>query len=892
MSESNIIRDSHITTGDYSPVTIHQYAGARGAYRPPVMKPPRAEHFTGRQAELEWLLEKLQPGCAVTICGAGGMGKTALVAEALWRLAPGNEPPQRFPDGIFYHTFYHQPQAATALEALALAFGETPQPSPQAAARRALAGRQALLFLDGTEACDDLPAVLGVRGGCGVVISTRRRSDAPGDFDRLPPLGDDDALRLLQAWGGALAADEAACRQICERVGNLPLAVRLAGRYLAKSGETAQGYLEWLQGSLLEALEHGERQSQSVPVLLARSVDRLGGTAQRILTIAGALALNTFSGEAAAAALELDDEALRRGLDELADYGLLLRVRRRWVVLHRLVHAYVGERCPPAAEAVERLAAHYIRLLLALSGQGREGFEKLEPERFHLAAVQQACLKAQRWQAALDLALAADEYLGLSGRQSERHALLAGGLSASRQTGDRLGEAGCLLGLGEVHMLRGEHAPAQERYKEALAIYRALGVRLWEAHCLYGLGEVHRLRGDYNQAQKNYTEAQEIYRALGDRLGEANCLHRLGEAHLLRGEYEPAQKNYTEAQAIYRALGDRRGEADCLQGLGDVHMLRGEHEPAQKNYTEALAIYHELGDRRGEANCLKGLGDVHMLRGEYEPAQKNYTEALAIYRALGARLGEANCLHGLGDVHRLRGEHAPAQERYTEAQAIYHELGDRRGEANCLKGLGDVHMLRDEYEPAQKWYMEALTVYRALGIRLGEAHCLKGLGEVHYLRGEDEQAQKLSEQAHTVYRELGDRLGEAGCLLMLGEVHHQKDETDQARGLFEQAQAVFRSLGFRQGEAGCLLMLGEMHAARGDYDRARELFAQARTITHELGDRLREAVCLHMLGWVYKSQADIAKARLCWQQAVSLYQAINDSDAMEVQALLDELEAG
>ena len=39
------------------------------------------------------------------------MGKSALAAEAIWILSPGPEPPDRFPDGIFFHTFYHQPQA-------------------------------------------------------------------------------------------------------------------------------------------------------------------------------------------------------------------------------------------------------------------------------------------------------------------------------------------------------------------------------------------------------------------------------------------------------------------------------------------------------------------------------------------------------------------------------------------------------------------------------------------------------------------------------------------------------------------------------------------------------------------------------------------------------------
>ena len=94
-------------------------------------------------SHLRWLLAELQPGRRVTLCGPGGIGKTALAAEAIWTLAPGDDPPASFPDGIVFHTFYHQPQANLALEAIARVYGEELRPNPAEAARRALAGRHA-----------------------------------------------------------------------------------------------------------------------------------------------------------------------------------------------------------------------------------------------------------------------------------------------------------------------------------------------------------------------------------------------------------------------------------------------------------------------------------------------------------------------------------------------------------------------------------------------------------------------------------------------------------------------------------------------------------------------------------------------------------------------------
>jgi hypothetical protein len=119
----------------------------------PLQRPPRAIHFTDRKDELAQLLTDLQPGQVATLCGPGGIGKSALAAEAIWQLAPEQAPPSQFPDGILFHTFYNQPQADLALEHFVRSFGgearPTPLPAvqspppgtPPAAGRAAAAGR-------------------------------------------------------------------------------------------------------------------------------------------------------------------------------------------------------------------------------------------------------------------------------------------------------------------------------------------------------------------------------------------------------------------------------------------------------------------------------------------------------------------------------------------------------------------------------------------------------------------------------------------------------------------------------------------------------------------------------------------------------------------------------
>ena len=93
--------------------------------------PPKIEHFVGRQAELNRLLNHLRPGQHLLLYGPGGVGKSTLATEAVWPLAPNRRPPANFPDGIIYYNFYSRPQVALLWEHIVQMFDEEPWPTPK-----------------------------------------------------------------------------------------------------------------------------------------------------------------------------------------------------------------------------------------------------------------------------------------------------------------------------------------------------------------------------------------------------------------------------------------------------------------------------------------------------------------------------------------------------------------------------------------------------------------------------------------------------------------------------------------------------------------------------------------------------------------------------------------
>lgn len=158
--------------------------------------------FLGRDKDLAALLEQLQPGRAAAVCGPGGMGKSALAAQAVSKLEAG-----RFPDGVIFHSFYHQPSTDIALQTVCQAFQVEVKAGLEMTVREVLSGKKALLILDGAEEADDLSALLKLRSTCGVLITSRKRSDAQGFRLDLKPLEEQPAAAVFCEHSNAAADD-------------------------------------------------------------------------------------------------------------------------------------------------------------------------------------------------------------------------------------------------------------------------------------------------------------------------------------------------------------------------------------------------------------------------------------------------------------------------------------------------------------------------------------------------------------------------------------------------------------------------------------------------------------------------------------------------------------
>jgi hypothetical protein len=424
-------------TGD---IYIGQYGSQPAPPPVPHHLPSLDTCFLGRDKQLAELLPLLHPGKVVAVCGPGGMGKSALAAQAVHQIEPA-----RFPDGIIFHSFYSHPRIEQALQRIAKAFCIEAKPSLEIAVEDALAGRKALLILDGAEEADDLPALLKLRGMCGVLITSRKRSDAPGARLDLKPLDEQDAAAVFREYSG-VAADDASVQGICKILGGWPVGLRIAGRYCSSTGENAADYLRFLSKVPFRRLASGEHQEENAALLLRRSVAKVSADARLTLGLAGCLAFAPIAREPVMAVLDGDELRSADALGELVNYGLMEKREERWQISHALVHTYARIELALSRENLVKLSSYYITFRLLPNAVGVHGYAQIDKERVHCLHLMETCLSGQLWLAVQLLEGLFSEYLNLQSWWSERLTALTMRLTAARQAGGTtLG--GVILGI-------------------------------------------------------------------------------------------------------------------------------------------------------------------------------------------------------------------------------------------------------------------------------------------------------------------------------------------------------------------------------------------------------------------------------------------------------------
>jgi predicted ATPase/DNA-binding CsgD family transcriptional regulator len=702
--------------------------------------PQEANSFVGRAREIGELRQLLGKTRALTLCGAGGIGKTRLALRVLAE-AEGD-----FPDGVCFAELgdLRQPDLVVPRVAAVIGVGEEPGRPLVDTLADALAPRKLLLAFDNCEHLIGTCALLGQRllassPGLRLVATSREPLRVAAETVwQVPPLslpaagraggaGDEassEAVRLFAARAAAslpgftlTQANVPAVAALCRALDGMPLAIELAA---ARVRVLSVGQIGARLTDRFALLTRGDRTGPPRQRTLRAAIDwshELLAKPEQILL----RRLSVFAGWSLEMAEQVcpDDELPERDILDV----LAALVDKSLVVLEPEV---LGQARYRLLDTIREYAAGH----LATAGETAEFGRRLRDYTAAVAEQNHAIGMAQipaPWSARVDVFRRFDVDAGNVWQVLSR---------CLEESDAEMGLRICTA-VRPCWIVRGSFAEGGEWLDAFLALGAPgvpPGVR---GAALVGRAQL-TLPSDPVRAGSLAEAGLELCRAARDGFWTAAALNVLSEVALHTGRTAEAESFAVQALSVAQGGGDGWNEGYALGVRAALAGVHGRLREAQQLAKASIGVMRRIDQQFGAARGLLGLGDLARLRRDPGDARAQYLAALEILREIDARPEIARCLAGLGRIAMDLGAVAAAREYLTESIRISHSTGSRIGVARSMETFARLAVAEERPELAVRLTAATTALREAAGLP-----ALSGARVERYLaaaRGLGEQA--------------------------------------------------------------------------------------------------------------------------------------------------------
>ncbi len=864
-------------TGRRTAEELHR-ASSTVACKPVVWNVPhlRNHHFTGREPMLAALRGRLASGqptaLTQTISGLGGVGKTQLAVEYVYRW-------RREYNVIWWLRAEETSAINEDLDLLANALElkvRNPRETIEAVRRWLEENEGWLLVFDNAEDVADLRTFIP-RRLVGHVLITSRNPFWRGlaETFEVPVFNPKESRDFL--LGTTQSRDAAAADTLAKALGHLPLALEQAAAYIDVTSLEPAKYLELFRQHRGRLLKRG-RPASDYPGTVATTwqisflkLEKEVPSAADLLRLLAFLGSEQISESLLHRSAEYLPSPLSQSLmDPLATQDILLALRKFSLIqrekgafsIHRLVQTVIRDQLAAAADDWARVAVQIVDRLFA--------FDPDLPET---------------WQRCAELLHHALEVLSLDEVDAEDLA-----------TASLLHSAGSYLyHRAQLDEARGLLQDAVQNYRKILGDNdpQLLPIRTSLTIVEQALGHWKSVRKELSLNLKSQSRQED-----SEPTATACTLNGLGLVDLAMAEPQPARDHFLQALELYQEeMGSEHAAiATVLNNMALMELAVENFETAQQDFKIALKIAQKAyaPDHPTVAAIESNQGLTWAITAalygtfEFDTANPCLERAMEIDRVA---YGEDHPIIGLrrnnlstivffkGDTRRALvmfeeaceiqetffGPHHPALAFFLNNLALARaSIGDLEGARNTLERTQRiVEIAYDDHHP-----LLATVLYNVGSV-------LEALDDLELARQTLQRTLRLEERSA-----MRSDVLRASILNNLGCVHEAEGHLIQAKECFDQAI----ELGWQSPDPSShfkviLNNLGSVEEALGDLETAEEHFRTAIDYDDRLvgGTQPSRSVALNNLARIYEASGELAEARHLLRIALSIDQRFLDA---------------
>ncbi|WP_243753979.1 AfsR/SARP family transcriptional regulator [Labedaea rhizosphaerae] len=711
--------------------------------------PARPTQLVGRGPELERLRRLLgmahDESPVVAVCGAGGVGKTALVLR--W----AHDNVNRFPDGQLWADLrgYGPGQPSTPDEVIehllrALGVGTAHLPADLTARaamlRSAMAGRRMLLVLDNARDSAQVRSLLPGGPPLVTVVTSRDalRSLVAADGAvrlRLTRLDPDAGRELLSAGIGPEVLHTVTATRIVEHCDGLPLALRIVRERLATaSAAEVRGFAEELGGDeRLDALNLNEPSSDfSVRAALNWSYRTLPPAASTLMRRIPLCRVPTVDAAVAEALTDLPGRAAAQALDALLAAHLLERVGTDRYRIHDLVLMFATERLQEEESAAD-ITAGRRRLALALARTAEAALASMRRNIPLRRPLLQDCATSRRpattWTTGhADMIVAVAQDLIANEQHDLGWALLERGWHATYTIADT------------------------SRFESALTVAFDVAVRAGDMSAATGMNRLLAVTYATNHSLERAERALQRGIALAAEAGMTQVViadtGNLARVWLLRGDLSRSRSAMHEVASMQKPSTDER--RPHLSNLIELECQHGDLAAAEELSAVAREHMAVAADRDEVRELAVAVARVDSLAERWPQVRERLAAMEDDNLAVTNDDVRSRLLILLARACQHTGAGSRAEAMAHEAVAVTRTLGWRSREAEALGVVAEILLAQGEASQALPLLGEALDRCRGCVVPYPECTILLLLAEAHHALGHRQEAGTAAQAASVI----------------------------------------------------------------------------------------------------------------------------------------------